>query len=317
MGVVALRLVVGLCAAVSGCDRSSPVVPDRVVLYTSLDRSFSEPIIEEFQRRTGIRVDTVYDTESTKTVGLVNRIRAEAQRPRCDVFWNNEIVNTVRLKHKGVLTEYRPQAAQNFPPEFRDRDGKWTGFAARARVLIVNTELVKEEETPAKLSDLLDPKWQGKIGIAKPLFGSTATWVATIYTEDLARMHGRAVQRADADDRDAEDSVLCVQHRDQEVLAVLVGDELGEPARQLRPILWAAERQPAGATAALPDQATNPRGPTRNRGAVRHADILGRMSSIRKEVHAADRCLMESVTALRAGAAARWRDSAVRPGLPP
>lgn len=181
MGVVALRLVVGLCAAVSGCDRSSPVVPDRVVLYTSLDRSFSEPIIEEFQRRTGIRVNTVYDTESTKTVGLVNRIRAEAQRPRCDVFWNNEIINTVLLKREGLLRPVQPANVAEYPPELRDPDGCWHGFAARARVLMVNTTLVSEADTPGSMFDLRDAKWRGRIGFAKPVAGTAATHAACLF----------------------------------------------------------------------------------------------------------------------------------------
>jgi iron(III) transport system substrate-binding protein len=209
-------------------SRDSAQADDKVVVcYVAHDREFSEPILREFEKRTGIKVQAVYDAESTKTVGLVNRLLQEQERPRCDVFWNNEIVNTVRLKHKGVLTEYRPQAAQNFPPEFRDRDGKWTGFAARARVLIVNTELVKEEETPAKLSDLLDPKWQGKIGIAKPLFGSTATWVATIYTEDLARMQQREDALKQGQKPDATDSQFAVLQKlvEKQKLKILGGNK--------------------------------------------------------------------------------------------
>ena len=44
-----------------------------------------------------------------------NRIRAEAQRPRCDVFWNNEILNTLRLEKRGLLTAYVPPTAAEFP----------------------------------------------------------------------------------------------------------------------------------------------------------------------------------------------------------
>ena len=56
-----------------------------------------------------------FDVESTKTVGLVNALIAEADRPRCDVFWNNEILNTMRLEAKGLLDVYRSPAAEEFP----------------------------------------------------------------------------------------------------------------------------------------------------------------------------------------------------------
>ncbi len=97
--------------------------PQPVIVYSALDRPFSEPILKAFERETGIEVRAVYDTESTKTIGLVNRIRAERNRPRCDVFWNNEILNTVRLKQEGLLQPCAPPQADDYPQEFRDPDG--------------------------------------------------------------------------------------------------------------------------------------------------------------------------------------------------
>ncbi|MEP0845050.1 MAG: extracellular solute-binding protein, partial [Phycisphaerae bacterium] len=60
-------------------------------------------------------------------------------------------------------------------------EGYWYGFAARARVLIVNTRLVDDPAFPASIRDLADPRYAGKTGIAKPLFGTTATHVACLY----------------------------------------------------------------------------------------------------------------------------------------
>lgn len=74
--------------------------------YTALDQVFSEEILQEFEKRTGIGVKPVYDTEATKTVGLVNRILAEQDNPQCDVFWINEIVRSSRLNRRGVLSAY-------------------------------------------------------------------------------------------------------------------------------------------------------------------------------------------------------------------
>jgi iron(III) transport system substrate-binding protein len=171
-------LLLMAAGVLSGCSRE-PV--EEVVVYTALDRQFSEPILNDFTARTGIQVRAVYDTESTKTVGLTNRILAEAQRPRCDVFWNNEILNTLRLRKAGLLQPCRPAQAEGYPPQFRDPEGYWYGFAARGRVIIVNTELVRPEERPASIRDLADPRWKGRTGIAKPLFGTTASHVAALF----------------------------------------------------------------------------------------------------------------------------------------
>ena len=122
-----------------------------------------------------------FDVESTKTVGLTNLIIAEARRPRCDLFWNNEILNTLRLKEKGLLASFEPSRAGDIPATFKAKDGSWYGFAARARIVIVNTKLVPEYARPKGIRDLLDPKWKGKIGIAKPLFGTTAPHAACLF----------------------------------------------------------------------------------------------------------------------------------------
>jgi iron(III) transport system substrate-binding protein len=172
-----------LCTALAtGAGGGRAIAAETVVVYTALDREFSEPVLEAYSKRTGVRILTKYDVESTKTVGLTNLIIAEAVRPRCDLFWNNEILNTLRLKDKGLLAPFRPAHAADLPETFRAKDGTWYGFAARARILIVNTKLVPEASRPKGIKDLLDPRWKGKIALAKPLFGTTATHAACLFT---------------------------------------------------------------------------------------------------------------------------------------
>jgi iron(III) transport system substrate-binding protein len=169
-------LLVVLVACCLGCDNGN-----EVVVYAALDREFSAPILEDFAKQTGTVVLPKYDVESTKTVGLANAILAEKNRPRCDVFWNNEILHTLRLEKAGVLDVHRSPAAAEYPKAYVSPAGTWHGLAARARVLIVNTKLVPEDERPDSIEDLANPKWKGKIGIAKPLFGTTATHAAVLF----------------------------------------------------------------------------------------------------------------------------------------
>jgi iron(III) transport system substrate-binding protein len=177
----ALRSFVPLVLVAVGCTRTAP----QVVVYTALDREFSEPLFAPFEKQSGIRVRPNFDTEATKTVGLANRIVIEAEggRPHCDLFWNNEILQTLRLRAKGLLRPIHPANAEPYPREFKAADGTWYGFAARARVLIVNTELVAEDDLPRSIFDLTRPEWKGRLGIAKPLFGTTATHAACLFAE--------------------------------------------------------------------------------------------------------------------------------------
>lgn len=152
-----------------------------VIVYTAQDEEFAKPIFDEWQSRTGIAVRAKYDAESTKTVGLTTELMQEAERPRADVFWNNEILNTLRLQKLGLLDAFSPEIAANYPAMDRDAGGCWHGFAARARILIVNTKLVKPNDRPRSIEDLGNAKWRGHVGMAKPLFGSTATHAACLF----------------------------------------------------------------------------------------------------------------------------------------
>ncbi len=153
-----------------------------VVVYTSLDQPFSEPIFRDFENLTGIKVRAVYDVEAAKTTGLVNRLLAERERPQADVFWSSEYAQTILLKNEGALASYDSPSAADIPKDYRDPENYWTGFAARARVIIVNTKLVSPDRYPERLVDLLDPSWgEGEVGIANPLFGTTATHAAALF----------------------------------------------------------------------------------------------------------------------------------------
>ena len=172
---------VALAIACAGCSGSKDPPRKTVVVYTCLDKIHSEPILAEFERRTGIKVLPQYDAESAKTTGLVTRLLARRDRPDCDVLWNNEIIQTERLAQQGLLAKYVSPQAERFGAKFRDPEGRWTGFAGRMRVIIYNKDLVGRDDVPTGLADLADPKWRGRATIARPLFGTTLTHMIVLH----------------------------------------------------------------------------------------------------------------------------------------
>jgi iron(III) transport system substrate-binding protein len=126
-----------------------------VVIYTSQDQVYAEPILKEFEQQTGIEVRAVYDSEAVKTVGLVNRLIAEKDRPQCDIFWNNEELRTRQLAALGVFE-------------------KWAAVGHRSRRIAVNTNKVSLAAAPHSLTELTNETWRGKVALAYPLFGTTA-----------------------------------------------------------------------------------------------------------------------------------------------
>ncbi len=133
-----------------------PLTGHQVVIYTSQDQVYAEPILREFERQTAIEVRAVYDSESVKTVGLVNRLIAEKDRPQCDLFWNNEELRTRQLAAIGVFE-------------------KWAAAGHRSRRIAVNTNKLALTAAPRSLIELTNATWRGKVALAYPLFGTTAT----------------------------------------------------------------------------------------------------------------------------------------------
>jgi iron(III) transport system substrate-binding protein len=182
--LIAIRMCAVLAAVAAGACRSSESPPGatrQVTVYVSTDRVFSEPVLREYEKRSGVTVNAVYDTEETKSTGLANRLLAERARPQADVFWSNEPVRTLVLKSRNVLAPYKSPSAEGIPSVLVDPDGYWTGFSARIRVIAYNSTLVTPGDAPTSIFDLADPKWRGQVAIADPRFGSTSFHVAALY----------------------------------------------------------------------------------------------------------------------------------------
>ena len=148
--------------------------------YVSEDQVFSEPILRDFEQETGIRVRAVFDTEETKSTGVMNRLLAEKSNPQADVFWANEPIRAEYLKQQGVASLYLSPNAAGIPDDFKDPEGYWTGFSARSRPFVVNSNLLGER--PKSVLDYVDAGFRGKGVIANPLFGTTTVYSAALFT---------------------------------------------------------------------------------------------------------------------------------------
>lgn len=171
------RAMLSAAAVVAGCRPRRGA--SSLVVYTSLDEPYSRPILNSFQETTGVTVRPLFDTEANKSRGLAARLAAERSRPRADVFWSSEVMQTVRLAEQGLLTRYDAPAAAAIPPRYRDPEGRWTGFGARFRVFAWDSD--HAGEPPAGFEELLRPKWKGQIALARPLWGTTFTEACALF----------------------------------------------------------------------------------------------------------------------------------------
>ena len=153
-----------------------------MVVYTSVDEPVARPILDEFTKRTGVRVALQTDTEANKSAGLVARLEAEKASPRADVWWGNEIFRTINLAEQGVLAPYESASAKDIPAQFKDPSHLWAGCGQRARVIAHNTGRQRAGALPNEsIEDLARPELKGAVAIANPRAGTTSGHVAALY----------------------------------------------------------------------------------------------------------------------------------------
>lgn len=217
-----LSVAVGACLCLAaGCsdraDHNAENAPGKpgagdaraVVLYTSADDEFARAVIDLFESQTGLRVEMVGDTEATKTTGLVTRLQAERHAPRADVWWSSEPMGTLLLAESGVLEPgaLRGAVPEHWPAELVGDGWTWVGFAERGRVIAYASGRVPTP--PRTLAELTEPEWKGRVGMARPQFGTTrghmallhARWGAEPFEAWLAAMHANGLRLYDGNAR--------------------------------------------------------------------------------------------------------------------
>ena len=107
----------------------------------------------------------------------------KAGQTECDVFSTTDIGHVLRFKAEGKLVKYVPENEAKAAKAFQnlDPDGFFHTTSAGFVVLTYNSSKVKPEDAPKKWTDLLDPKWKGKVSTGHPGFsGYVGTWVLSM-----------------------------------------------------------------------------------------------------------------------------------------
>ena len=160
-----------------GCQEKT--ANDSVTIYVSEDQVFSEPLLKNFEKETGIKVNAIYDTEESKSTGVMNRLIAEKNNPQADVYWANEPIRAEVLRQKGILASYQSPNAKGIPKQFIQKEFYWTGFSARVRLIVAQEGLTAK---PSSILDYANPQFKAKGVIANPLFGTTTAHLSALFT---------------------------------------------------------------------------------------------------------------------------------------
>jgi iron(III) transport system substrate-binding protein len=128
-------------------------------LYTARHYSTDEALYNDFTRQTGIKINRIEGGEDA----LFERIRAEGANSPADVFLTVDIGRIWRAEQAGIFAPVKSKVLDaRIPAAYRDPEGEWFGFSARARLIVYNKTMVKPGEI-TRYEDLADPKWKGKV----------------------------------------------------------------------------------------------------------------------------------------------------------
>jgi iron(III) transport system substrate-binding protein len=134
---------------------------EKLVVYSGRSERLIKPVLDEFQAKTGIRVELL----SSGTTELVNRLQAEADRSPADVFITNDAGSLERARELNLLRPLtQPEIDRAIPPQFRAPDNSWVGISGRFWILVYNTQQVRPDQITSML-DIADPRWKDKIAI--------------------------------------------------------------------------------------------------------------------------------------------------------
>ena len=162
-----------------GCSQSLTEQENSVTVYVSEDQVFSQPLLKDFEKETSVKVNAIYDSEESKSTGVMNRLIAEKNNPQADVYWANEPIRAEVLRSKGILAPYKSPNSIDIPAVFKEKDNYWCGFSARVRLFVVNKSATKK---PQSIFDYKNPLFKAKSVIANPLFGTTTAQIAALFT---------------------------------------------------------------------------------------------------------------------------------------
>ncbi len=148
---------------------------ETITLYSGRSKSLVDPIIQQFEKETGIEVKVSY----ANTTQLAAKLLTEGKKSPAALFWAQD-AGALGAVSKEKLFEKLPKSILNKVPKiFRHDDGYWIATSGRARVLAYSPERVKMEVLPESVFDLTQPKWRGKVGWA-PLNASFQAFVTAM-----------------------------------------------------------------------------------------------------------------------------------------
>ena len=138
--------------------------PDKLTVYSGRAELLVGGLFEQFEEDTGVDVEVRYGDSAE----LAATIQEEGDNSPADLFFAQDAGSLGAVAGEGRLEPLPKELLNRVDARFRDDRGRWVGVSGRARVVAYSTERVEKSELPKSVSEVTDPKWSGRVGIAPP-----------------------------------------------------------------------------------------------------------------------------------------------------
>ena len=144
---------------ITGC--SSTPIDEEVNLYTARKEHLIRPLINIFEKETGIKVNVV----SAKTKVLIKKIVDQRETSPADLLITVDAGNLYKAKLKNITQEIKSEKLNSLVPKhLRDKEGHWYGLSIRSRVIMYNPEAINAKDI-MNYENLMDPTLKGRVCI--------------------------------------------------------------------------------------------------------------------------------------------------------
>jgi len=152
-------------AAAQSIDIEAAKKDGKVIVYAAVPPQTMKVINDPFEKKYGIKVE-YWRASAT---GILERALNEWRVGTApfDVVEGNKGPQYI-LKSEGVFAKYQPPSAAKYSKQFLENDQLLTPWRFNPISILFNTTMVRKEDVPKSIQELLLPKWKGKITIPDP-----------------------------------------------------------------------------------------------------------------------------------------------------
>src|SRR3990172_7878392 len=124
---------------------------DTLNAYSIWPENWARPMLQEFEKATGIKVNFVRFSSGEALARLI----AEKGNPRVDVLFGGPVETFAAGIKEGIFQSYKPASFGALPARFKHADGQWVAIADDPLVFMSNTKFLTEHtlKPPASRED--------------------------------------------------------------------------------------------------------------------------------------------------------------------